>query len=114
MFRYDPDNKCPECGIRTCERTQEELLDDPGILPDGTAWACCPHKVLLDDHTTYTSILRAIEHWRHWDKGNLSAFVEDASDGLSRSVLWVDEEVGEYKAFLENQAYEKAKSEGNR
>jgi hypothetical protein len=68
----------------------------------------CPRRQLVADAGTLRACHQAIRAWRHWSKGNLLAVHPEPSEALASLILWVDEEVADYRRVLDKRAIEEA------
>lgn len=91
-----PDD-CAECGHRVCEGG-DAVIQGLGDVDE------CPKQQIEHD---IAELSRLSQLWRHWQKGNLACFVQNASESLGTYLCWLDAEIAELHAE-EAERYAKA------
>lgn len=78
-----------------------------GAVLDHDHWLICPAQQL--DKPENQWVYRVLELYRHYSKGNLSCWIPNASEALSRALVAVDNAVQELKDYYQEKAERDAK-----
>ena len=105
---YDPKTNCEGCPHRVCDADPATDEPQPGYGLDPDHWLLCPAQKLSDPRNQW--VYRVLELYRHYKTGNLSCWVDRASEALSTALVCTDNAVAELQEYVHEKAKQEAKS----